>query len=108
MGHPQFISLYRQEVNIDFLLRFFHRHTLRKRLRCEIAVEFSIYLIYRGCLQSCFRLRPHLRKRMRIVQSPVYLVIHKVSPLMRKHIPLASYHGISQISLYPFSVSCKA
>jgi len=25
MGHPQFISLYRQEVNIDFLLRFFHR-----------------------------------------------------------------------------------
>jgi hypothetical protein len=24
MGHPHFISLYRQEMNIDFLLRFFH------------------------------------------------------------------------------------
>ena len=24
MEHPQFISLYRQEVNIDFLLQFFH------------------------------------------------------------------------------------
>jgi len=25
MGHLQFISLYRQEVTIDLLLRFFHR-----------------------------------------------------------------------------------
>ena len=25
MGHPQLISLYRQEVNINFLLQFFHR-----------------------------------------------------------------------------------
>ena len=38
-NNPQFISLYRHEVTIDFLLRFFSS---------PIAVEFSICLICRG------------------------------------------------------------
>ena len=32
MGHPQFISLYHQEMNIDFLLRFFHQQRLNSEL----------------------------------------------------------------------------
>ncbi len=32
MEHPQFIILYRQEVNIEFLLRFFHQQWVN----CEL------------------------------------------------------------------------
>ena len=32
MGHPQLISSYRQEVNIEFLLQFFYR----RRVNCEL------------------------------------------------------------------------
>ena len=45
MGHPQFISLYRQKMNIDFLLRFSSCASLWDVLQI---ISFS-YLCYCFC-----------------------------------------------------------